>query len=46
MVRRLRRHANITESTYTHIDGVAHYSPGLHGANLVGVPSYMQSVVG
>lgn len=45
VIGRFHRCANITECTYTNLDGKAYYAPRLYGTNLMGRPSYMQSVV-
>lgn len=35
----------ITECAYTDLGGIAHDTPELHGSDLLGPPSYMQSFV-
>ena len=44
-IRWFRHHVHIIECRYTNLGGIACYTPRLYGANVMGPPSYVQSIV-
>lgn len=44
VIRQFPHCANIIECTYMNLDGMAHYTTGLYGTNLMEPPSYIQSI--